>query len=142
MYYLKHSTVCSLLTDAPSPCGKATVIDWTPTFMDISWIGPNDDGGSPITKFIIEVKESRMREWREGNIIPIEEIEYDGEVYRGRCENLQEEYEYRFRVIAVNKAGYSKTGSASDPVKAIYKNISPFTKVSLSCFFSSKIFFY
>ena len=82
-----------------------------------------------------------MREWREGNIIPIEEIEYDGEVYRGRCENLQEEYEYRFRVIAVNKAGYSKTGLASDPVKAIYKNISPFIKVSLSCFVSSKIFF-
>merc|ERR1712050_517488 len=54
--------------------------------------------------------------------------EYDGEVYRGRCENLQEEYEYRFRVIAVNKAGYSKTGLASDPVKAIYKNISPFIK--------------
>ena len=109
--------------------------------MDISWIGPNDDGGSPITKFIIEVKESSMREWREGNIIPIEEIEYDGEVYRGRCENLQEEYEYRFRVIAVNKAGYSKTGQASESVKAIYKNISPFIKVRISMFCSFTIFF-
>jgi len=114
--------------DAPSPCGKGSVIDWTPTFMDISWTGPASDGGSPITKFIIEVKESSMRDWVEGNIIPMEEVEYEGNVYRGRCENLREEYEYRFRVIAVNRAGYSKPGSASDPVKAIYKNVSPYIK--------------
>ena len=99
--------------------------------MDISWTGPANDGGSPITKFIIEVKESSMRDWVEGNIIPTEEVEYEGNVYRGRCENLREEYEYRFRVIAVNRAGYSKPGSASDPVKAIYKNVSPYIKVSV-----------
>ena len=99
--------------------------------MDISWIGPASDGGSPITKFIIEVKESSMREWVEGNMIPMEEVEHEGNVFRGRCENLREEYEYRFRVIAVNRAGCGKPSSASDPVKAIYKNVSPFIKVSI-----------
>jgi len=114
--------------DVPHPCGKAEVIDWTPTFVDITWPGPTNDGGSPVTSFIIELKESSMREWLEGGVIPIEEVEFDGDIYRGRCENLQEEYEYRFRVVAVNRAGKSMPGTSSQPVKAIHKNVSPFIK--------------
>ena len=53
----------------------------------------------------------------------------EGDQYRGRCENLSEEYQYRFRVIAVNKAGKSQPGPSSDNVVAMHKNISPFIKV-------------
>ena len=47
---------------------------------------------------------------------------------RGRCENLQEEYQYRFRVVAVNRAGKSAAGTSSETVTAMHKNIPPFIK--------------
>jgi len=115
--------------DAPSPCGKPQILDWTPTFVDLSWTSPFSDGGSPISSFIIEVRESSMKQWIDGGVIPIEDIEYDGDRCRGRCENLEEEYEYKFRVIAVNRAGKSSPGSASESVIAMHKYVSPYIKV-------------
>ena len=55
-----------------------------------------------------------MKQWIDGTVIPIEEITIDGDCYRGRCNDLQEEYEYKFRVVAVNRAGKSNPSSASD----------------------------
>ena len=49
--------------------------------------------------------------------------------FRGRCENLVEEYEYMFRVLAVNKGGKGKPGAPSQSVIAMYKNIPPTIKV-------------
>ena len=118
-----------LLKDVPNCCGKAQIIDWTPTFVDLTWMGPKYDGGSAITSFIIEMKESSMRHWRENVQIQIEDVDVEGNKYRGRCENLEEEFEYRFRIIAVNKAGKSEPGNASDPVIAMHKNVSPYIKV-------------
>jgi hypothetical protein len=48
---------------------------------------------------------------------------------RGRCENLEEEYEYRFRVLAVNRGGRGQPGPPSAPVIAMHKNIPPALKV-------------
>merc|ERR1712025_1488941 len=44
------------------------------------------------------------------------------------CEGLQEEYEYKFRVCAVNRAGKGEPGPASDSIIAMHKNIPPFIK--------------
>ena len=48
---------------------------------------------------------------------------------RGRCENLEEEYEYRFRVLAVNRGGRGDPGLSSEPIIAMHKNIPPTLKV-------------
>ena len=120
--------------ECPSQCGRPTILDWTPTFVDLSWTGPANDGGAPVTSFILEMKEATMRDWMENCSLCVEEIEMEGDQYRGRCENLSEEYQYRFRVIAVNKAGKSQPGPSSDNVVAMHKNISPFIKVChISC---------
>ncbi len=50
-------------------------------------------------------------------------------IIRGRCENLVEEYEYMFRVLAVNKGGRGHPGPQSQSVIAMYKNIPPSIKV-------------
>ena len=120
---------CFFFSDVPSACGKPQIVDWTPTFVDLSWTRPFSDGGSPITNFIIEVRESSMKQWIEGTMIAMKDIEIDGDCYRGRCENLQEEYEYKFRVVAVNRAGKSIPSSASDSVIAMHKYVSPYIKV-------------
>ena len=70
-----------------------------------------------------------MRDWAENCVIKAVDVESEGDLFRGRCENLDEEYQYRFRVIAVNKAGKSQPSSSSDTVVAMHKNISPFLKV-------------
>merc|ERR1711915_985745 len=114
--------------DVPNSCGKSIVVDWTPTFADISWTGPSHDGGAPVTSFIIEMRESSMRQWVENCLIPMDESDYDGQHFHGRCENLQEEYEYRFRVVAVNRAGKGNPGAASEPIVAMHKNVSPYIK--------------
>ena len=118
------------VVDVPSQCGKPFILDWTPTFVDISWSGPISDGGAPVTHFIIEMKEASMRDWAENCCIKMEETELVDKLFRGRCENLQEEFEYRFRVIAVNKAGKSQASHISESVIAMHKNISPFIKVT------------
>ena len=51
-------------------------------------------------------------------------------LFRGRCENLIEEYEYRFRVIAVNQGGHSRPSQPSSPVIAMHKHIPPSIKVN------------
>ena len=115
--------------DCPSQCGRPAILDWTPTFVDISWTGPANDGGAPVISFILEMKEATMRDWVENCSLGVNDIEMEGDQYRGRCENLSEEYQYRFRVIAVNKAGKSQPGTSSENVVAMHKNISPFIKV-------------
>ena len=124
-----------LFADVPSTCGKPKILDWTPTFVDISWSGPIADGGAPITHYILEMKETTMREWAENCSLSVNEIELEGDLFRGRCENLQEECQYRFRVVAVNKAGRSPTGPSSESVVAMHKNISPFIKVCQHVFY-------
>ena len=52
----------------------------------------------------------------------------EGGLVKGRCENLQEEYQYRFRIVAVNIAGKSNAGTSSETVTAMHKNIPPFIK--------------
>ena len=81
-----------------------------------------------------------MREWAENCSLSVNEIEFEGDLFRGRCENLQEECQYRFRVVAVNKAGRSPTGPSSESVVAMHKNISPFIKVCVLSNFISVYF--
>ena len=97
--------------------------------MDISWAGPVSDGGAPVSEFLLEMKETTMRDWAENCVIKVADVESEGDLFRGRCENQDEEYQYRFRVIALNKAGKSQPSSSSESVVAMHKNISPFLKV-------------
>ena len=122
----------SAALDVPSQCGRPNILDWTPTFVDISWAAPASDGGAPLSEFILEMKETTMRDWAENCAIKLEDVECEGELYRGRCENLEEEFQYRFRVTAANKAGKGQPGPSSETVVAMHKNISPFLKVITS----------
>jgi hypothetical protein len=41
--------------DVPGAPSKPTILDWTPTFVDLSWMPPENNGGSPITAYIIGI---------------------------------------------------------------------------------------
>lgn len=50
--------MCFLLLDEPGKPGNAEVVDWDVDHADITWTKPENDGGSPITGYVIEYKVS------------------------------------------------------------------------------------
>lgn len=84
--------------DVPAaPIGPVNILEVTPDSMTIEWRPPKDDGGSPITNYIVEKRESNKETW--------------GGVSSGslatqvRITRLQRGTEYVVRIRAENKMG-------------------------------------
>ena len=76
---------------------------------DLTWEEPEDNGGSPITGYIVEVKDVNRRSWKEGG--KTEELEFT-------VPKLIEGNEYLFRVSAENQYGISEPVQTTEPVMA------------------------
>ncbi|KAF0296563.1 Twitchin [Amphibalanus amphitrite] len=95
--------------DEPGKPGNVELTDWDKDHADLKWTKPENDGGAPITGYVIEFKEKFSNDWVEGKYIP-------GNVESGTIDGLTEGKTYEFRVRAVNKGG---KGEPSDPTKPI-----------------------
>ena len=71
--------------------------------MRITWSAPNSDGGSPITKYAVEIRDDKS-EWRHQCFI--------NKGTGKRIEGLLKGNKYQFRVKGWNEAG---AGIASEP---------------------------
>uniref|UniRef100_A0A3P9JWW3 Titin n=1 Tax=Oryzias latipes TaxID=8090 RepID=A0A3P9JWW3_ORYLA len=91
-----HVTVLDL---PGPPIGPINILEVTPDHMMIQWRAPKDDGGTPVTNYVVEKKDVK-KPW-----------EY-------RVSGLFEGNIYEFRVFAENVAGISEPSLTSDPVKA------------------------
>lgn len=91
--------------DVPGKPGTPLYTDYWATGCDLSWTAPKYDGGSPITGYLIEVKERWDFLWKQKVIVP-------GDQLVCTIEGMVEGTEAEFRVIASNKAGLSEP---SDP---------------------------
>lgn len=99
--------------EPPSKPDKPIPMDWGPDFCDLKWKPPKDDGGSPITGYIIEMRDKDKRQWKE--VLKTEEKTLNGRI---EVPHIEEGHEYEFRVIAVNKAGPSEPSDPSETIKA------------------------
>ena len=99
--------------DPPGKPDRPTPLDWGPDFCDLKWKPPKDDGGSPITGYVIEIRDKSRRQWKEA-------LKTNATTLQGKIEAplIVEGNEYEFRVIAVNKAGPSEPSDPSDTIKA------------------------
>lgn len=79
--------------------------------MDLKWTEPISDGGSPITGYIIELKDKYSPIWEKA-------LETTTPKAAATIPGLIEGNEYQFRVIAVNEAGLSPPSEASKTFKA------------------------
>ena len=102
----------------PLPPSAPDVVDWSESHMDLEWKEPIDDGGSPITGYIVEKKVRGSSDW-------VEAVTIEGNRKKGTVNGLREGEEYQFRVIALNKAGPSEPGQPSRPKEAKARFLPP-----------------
>lgn len=76
----------------------------------VSWEPPVSDGGSPITSYIIELRDRTSVKWSPVQLTKADELS-------AIVNDVIENKEYIFRVKAENKAGVGKPSAASQPVK-------------------------
>ncbi|RWS00286.1 twitchin-like protein, partial [Dinothrombium tinctorium] len=114
-------------TDSPvlvkNPYDKAKapsdieIEDYSENHVDLKWKPPLDDGGAPITGYIIEKKE------KFGNWEPC--LKTDNAATKAKVEGLTKGKEYQFRVKAVNKAGPGEPSAPTKPHVAKEKFLAP-----------------
>lgn len=93
----------------PNAPGTPEIIKTDKTSADLKWTPPTEDGGAPITNYVIEYRPSGSVRWNRANSSPVTETTFS-------VADLKEGSEYKFRVSAENKAG---VGPASEPSKSV-----------------------
>lgn len=84
--------------------------DITADSVTLTWKPPHSDGGSPVTGYNIEYRDSRRSSWTKAGSV-------DKDTTTWTQSKLLENTDYIFRVTAVNKKGESAPLEASETVK-------------------------
>ncbi|XP_077990140.1 twitchin-like isoform X3 [Glandiceps talaboti] len=103
--------------------GDLKVGDVTKESAKLSWAKPEDDGGSPISGYVVEKREVGKEKWDKCNRTPVKEENF-------KVDGLEEEKPYEFRVMAENEAGLSEPSKATAPIVAKDPKVAP--KIDLS----------
>lgn len=104
--------------DEPGKPGRPEPTNWDKDFVELEWKAPESDGGAPIEKYIIQMRDKSGRAWVDAATVP-------GTRRNGRVEDVEEGHEYEFRIVAVNKAGPSEPSDVSKPVVAKPRFLAP-----------------
>lgn len=102
------------------PKGPIEVTNVQRDSITIKWKEPEDDGGSPITGYIVERRQPSEIKWTR-----VEKVNEHTTTLC--CKYLTEKTAYLFRVIAVNKIGQSEPLETKDTTLAR----SPFGKFNI-----------
>lgn len=100
---------CSVL-DVPDAPLNVIVGNVTKFGCTVSWEPPESDGGSPITSYVVELRDRTSVKWSPVQVTKADELS-------AVINDVIENKEYIFRVRAENKAGLGKPSAASQPVK-------------------------
>ena len=119
-------------SDPPDPPGQPKVLDHGPTFVSLAWEPPANDGGRPITGYLVEKKEKGTQEWVRVTTFPIPTTDFV-------VPSLSDGQTYDFRVMAVNEGGIGKPSKTTGPVTATRKMCKYF-KIHSSNFYLACIF--
>lgn len=97
------------IIDKPSAPREFQAIKQSKTSIGLSWEPPENNGGSPITKYVLEMRESSRRMWSECATLDKDSCAYD-------VTRLKEGNEYMFRLAAENIAIRGHFASLGDSV--------------------------
>ena len=89
------------VTDEPDTPMNLRVTEYWTDHISITWDAPENDGGSPLTSYIIEKRDALRNTWVKAGTVQVDEP------LQFIAKNLFEGSEYYFRVFAENKVGPS-----------------------------------
>ncbi len=93
------------------PSGPITPLTVNKNSISIQWGPPKHDGGAPLTRYVIYARELTKQNWSRVGIV-------DPETFSYQIENLTENNEYHFRIVAENSVGASDHLQTQEPIKA------------------------
>lgn len=101
-----------MFADKPSPPQNLQVVSASDKEIHIKWQEPEDDGGSEVTRYHVEVRESLRHSWhRVATVSPDDKLEYFSR-------HLMSGQQYMYRVAAENDVGISDYVEMAKPVVA------------------------
>ena len=107
-----HETKPCNFADKPTPPRDVAVTDVCAESCVVSWNVPEDDGGAPISGYVVEAMDLESRgKWKEVGNSTSDKLNY-------KCTALKEGHKYKFRVRAKNRVGASEPAEAKDAVVA------------------------
>lgn len=109
-FWILTSLFLTLFADVPDAPQNVIVGNVTKFGCIVSWEPPMSDGGSPITSFIVELRDRTSVKWSPVQVTKADELS-------AVINDVIENKEYIFRVKGENKAGVGKPSAASSPVK-------------------------
>jgi len=97
---------------APAPpSGPIQTVETTRDSITIQWTSPRHDGGAPINRYALYYREYNTDNWSRAAWL-------DPDTTMHTVENLSENCDYHFRVVAENKIGHSDYLQTEAPIKA------------------------
>lgn len=108
----------------PSQPGEPQITDFDNKSVTLRWEKPKNDGGRPITHYIIQ-KKDKFGGWFDALITDDQNCTATIDELEARVPGLSEGKWYQFRVIAANKAGESEPSPETKPHLCRHKNLSP-----------------
>ena len=105
----------------PSALGEPKIVDFDNKSVTLRWDKPKQDGGRPISHYIIQ-KKDKFGGWFDALITDDQNCTATIDELEARVPGLSEGKWYQFRVIAVNKAGESEPSPETKPHLCRHKN--------------------
>ncbi|KAL4226612.1 Protein tyrosine phosphatase [Mactra antiquata] len=104
----ENKTIELIVQDVPSPPGIPQITDVTSRNAVVEWETSLRDNNSPITNYLIYVKEIKTDDWADSRVLMV-----SGDTYRVTIRDLTPHVAYQIRVIAKNALGNSDPSSRS-----------------------------
>lgn len=99
-------------TDRPGPPeGPVETLDTTSSLIVIKWKPPKDDGGSPVTNYVIERQQAGHSLWTKLGHVPGDKTSF-------RDRNVTHGKKYNYRIYAENSEGLGDSLETADSIMA------------------------
>lgn len=99
------------LTAPSAPTGPITPLTTNKDSITIQWGPPKNNGGSPINRYVLYYREVNKPSWLRVTTVSPDTFSY-------QVQNLTENSDYHFKIIAENAIGQSESLQTEEPIKA------------------------
>ena len=111
VYIFKATVLDCFAADKPSPPRNFQVTAFDKDFVDLKWEVPENDGGEPITGYLVERRDVTKTAF-------VQQGKTDAKTLNLKATKLIEGTQYMFRVFAINSIGQSEPAELKEPVTA------------------------